>query len=370
MFLDTFVFYFAPVFLTFVLIFLMQRTCVENGQLAFSLNSLHQPLGLVQSFIAGIPMMILPACQYYVGADCEGYVNIFYHPESFGKDPLYKYLNVILSEMGFDVQSIFIVCSVLMVFLYVYAICRESKSPILSLFLFCAANYYIHYTFCVLRQGIAMGIILVGVRYIKQRQLWKYLVCVLFAAGFHYSALVALPLYWLYGWHISNRFLLGLTCGIVILRPLVVLGLRYLAGLTMYGDIYFGTHYDQNLGFGFQIAVPLAIIISALLFCSDSEDREYEFYLTCEFIAFWLIIMTDTIPVIDRVYIYFHLWSILFIPLITQNIRNLQVKKFFISAVVLCYSVWFVKLWMFTITYVEGSPLGPLLNRYVFFWEM
>jgi len=258
---------------------------------------------------------------------------------------------------------------VLIVFLYVYAICSESKMTLLSLFMFCAANYYVMYSFCQLRQGIAMAILLVGFRYIKQRQLWKYLVCVLLATGFHYSALLGLLFYWLYGWHISNRFLLGITCLIVALRPLVGLGLRYLAGLTMYGNIYFGTSYDDKLKLGFQIAIPVAILICALLF-RDDGSAEYDFFLNCEFIAFWLIIMTDMIPVLDRVYIYFQLWSIFFIPLIIQNIRDLQTKKFFTSAVVLCYSAWFVKLWMFTITYVEGSPIVPLFNRYMFFWEM
>ena len=73
---------------------------------------------------------------------------------------------------------------------------RESSSPVLAVYLYVAtSNYFLSLN--IIRQYVAIGIGLVAVRFIRERRLLPFLICVAAAMFFHTTAVLLLPCYFL-----------------------------------------------------------------------------------------------------------------------------------------------------------------------------
>ena len=77
-----------------------------------------------------------------------------------------------------------------------YAIFTQSSDPALAIYLYVAtSNYFLGMN--IIRQYVAVGLGLVAVRFIREKKLLPFLVCVGAAALFHTTALLLLPCYFL-----------------------------------------------------------------------------------------------------------------------------------------------------------------------------
>ncbi len=78
-----------------------------------------------------------------------------------------------------------------------YAIFTQSSSPVLAVYLYVAtSNYFLSLN--IIRQYVAIGIGLVAVRFIRERRLLPFLICVAAAMFFfHTTAVLLLPCYFL-----------------------------------------------------------------------------------------------------------------------------------------------------------------------------
>lgn len=93
--------------------------------------------------------------------------------------------------------SLFIVYAILGVSVKVYSIRLFTKYVFLSLLIY-LSHYYILHELTQIRVGVASGFFLIGVYYLAQRNLVRFLIFTLIAGYFHYSAFLALPLWLLY----------------------------------------------------------------------------------------------------------------------------------------------------------------------------
>lgn len=71
-----------------------------------------------------------------------------------------------------------------------------SNSFFLSVALY-AGSFFLLHEMTQIRVGVASGILLMGIRYIKQKNLGKFLLIILCACFFHYSSILFLPVYFL-----------------------------------------------------------------------------------------------------------------------------------------------------------------------------
>lgn len=77
------------------------------------------------------------------------------------------------------------------------AIKRSSKNYLLSVFFFFAITYYIE-AFNIVRNCIAISIVLIGYPYLINKRFIPWVICVFIATGFHMSAIILLPLFVLF----------------------------------------------------------------------------------------------------------------------------------------------------------------------------
>ncbi len=126
---------------------------------------------------------------------------------------------------GGQFRSFLFIYAILGVCFNLYAIKRLSANPLLSIFIY-TCTFFILHEMTQIRVGVAAGIIMLAIRDIHYRNAKSYLLKISLAFMFHYSAIVALPFYFLKPKHINVK--------LYLILPL--LGLAFAVILHQYGD--------------------------------------------------------------------------------------------------------------------------------------
>ena len=147
-----------------------------------------------------------------------------------------------------------------------------------------------------IRSSIALVICLNAIKYIQKKNLKKFLFLILVAAGFHYSAFIFLPAYFIYQWHGSMikrmalfacvTVLLSVGFGKAIMLVANMVGGNWGHKLSRYFEIdslaygVYSTGSASFLMFWLRILLNIGVLIFAGLYlCSQNrKDRYLEGY--------------------------------------------------------------------------------------------
>lgn len=218
-------------------------------------------------------------------------------------------------------------CLIGFVTLYCFfkTIYEQSDSPwmsVLLLFSFCL--YY--QMFNQFRQMLAVAIIFYGFKYIKNRDLRKYLFIILIAFSMHKSAIIMLPCYWINNlkWQkkgIKIYFILSVlayflydTIELVLLK-------------TSYGQTYLTNSYYNVVKESSMINLVFRIFL--FLFCyyftrKIKENYENNILKNLCFCCVVFQILTIKSYIFGRVTTYFFVYFILWIP---KAVKEIKISK-------------------------------------------
>ena len=199
--------------LSFIIFFLILGLSVALSKLPFIIstdNKLYQPglrrnVNFFSQYIFPIILItLLIGLRYDVGVDWFAYNSSYNNiPESSLWDSINKYngyewlfatILYGLRALGLPNYSIFIFTTGLILTLY-YATFRDMPKvlPYALFTLFTLDTFFLFLN--IMRQAVSFFIILYSIKFIKNRQLLKYILGIVLAAGFHKTAYLLLPFY-------------------------------------------------------------------------------------------------------------------------------------------------------------------------------
>ncbi|EOU1983770.1 EpsG family protein, partial [Clostridium perfringens] len=164
-------------------------------------------VGVISYAISFLITWFISAIRFGIGTDYFMYKDIYEYAihgattseiiSWYDVEPGWAFLNRILGMLSKDTQVIFIVTSFIFIFCIYKAISdfKDDISVGMSIFIFLAIAYIP--SFNVVRQYLAIGILMLSFKYIKDKKLIKFLTIVILASFFHYTALIFLPMYYL-----------------------------------------------------------------------------------------------------------------------------------------------------------------------------
>ena len=116
----------------------------------------------------------------------------------------FYFLGVLIKTFTNDYQIYFLFVGALSMFFLYKGLQRYSILPLIGL---CAyiARFFMGRNLVQIRSGLAYVIIIWGIKYIQEKNFWKYLLVVFIASLFHTSAWIALPLYFFSNWININK---------------------------------------------------------------------------------------------------------------------------------------------------------------------
>lgn len=157
----------------------------------------------------------------------------------------YRLLNTVCHWFSSSFQFVLIVISVFVVGCYGKVIKEYSPYIWFSLFLYVLINYYP--SFFILRQYLALAVCLLSLKYIIKRDSVRFGIYTLVAFSFHATALLIVPLYFLYGMKATKMNMSLLAAGSVFFVVAFMSIADYVNLFSAYYAHYFETEVEEGM---------------------------------------------------------------------------------------------------------------------------
>lgn len=274
----------------------------------------------------------------------------------------YVLLNLICKFITPSFQFLLAIVSVIIILLYARAIKEYSPFIWLSLILYVLINYYP--SFFLLRQYLAMGVFLYSLKYVVKREPVRYGICMLIALSFHTTALIAMPLYFLYGIKNTKLNMLLLLLGSVAAIIVFFSFSTYIGLFSAYYAHYFEWEMEEA---AWKRAVMKGFIFLVYLYIMrkhfyDQGINRIVFY--CMIFNVVICIAAMNVMGVFRLREYFALADFIGLPIMVKQTKTLNAfSKAFGILLVLVY--FLLMVFSFN-SFVLGENMN---NSYQFFWE-
>ncbi len=155
--------------------------------------------------IAGVALFVFAAVRKYTGWDYNLYGQYFIDylkmsVDDIGVHRFEKGIAMPMKILGdvfyMNYQTMFVIYAFLFALMLMLLLWKTSDKPYIGVFFFMTLGLYFN-SLNFMRQMLAAFIIVLGMRYIKTNQFFRYLIIVIFASCFHLSALVMIPFYFI-----------------------------------------------------------------------------------------------------------------------------------------------------------------------------
>jgi hypothetical protein len=295
-------------------------------------------------------IFIISAFRFDVGYDFSMYYHFIEGDIKFIDDQLNRLeiLSRALIDLshyvGFN-QLFFIASSLIIIYLFYLTIKRYSLDPILSTLIFISFPIYLFQSFSIVRQYIAIAIIFYSYRFIKTQKIGAYLLFVFLAFLFHKSAILAIPLYYLFSLH--NYFKI-LIFGLYLLS-------FFSSDIIAYTIGFFTDQYDTYIegatyGKGGDMLLILFQVIGFFLLpmvyiIKVKNEKDLKFYLMCFYIG---IFIWSSLSKFGHAGIRGGLYFMVFFILLVPNLKT-KIKQYYIirySLFITCFALFTFNLYI------------------------
>ncbi|MEG2184647.1 MAG: EpsG family protein [Cloacibacillus sp.] len=171
-----------------------------------------------------------------------------------------------IALLGGDARTLLYVCSFVTVSSCVLFFYKYSNSLLYSMFVFISLPYY-YTSFDILRQYLAFSIFLFGYSLVRQRRFFFFTLLIILASFFHKSAVLFIPLYFMYNikWtHFKILFIIGTSILLYFyLTPMVLWSLNAINSASIYSKIGF---WVGEFSGGVKTCVMYFVILVTLWF--------------------------------------------------------------------------------------------------------
>lgn len=315
-----------------------------------------------------IPALLAGLRDYTIGNDVLLYGNYWFEKAvsytslwdylrkavEYSIGPGYAFINYISSLISNDAHFFYFIYALLQMIVLYYAVKDYEKLISIPFAFFVYFFTYYNSSLNILRQIMAILLVLLSYKYVFNRKLFRFLLCILLAASFHMSAIIGIVLYplnWAIHTDLRKIWKLAVVVGSILLVVTYKYVLDYILGL---GWAFFSkyTHYlgDENGG-GRFIRLAFWGVIACGYYCNRRKIKKiapnFELLGFCIlfsllssianfFAGAWLI----------RVMYYFDCVSVISIPLITKTIPVKggvgKLKIDYIMAGLFIYVYWLI----------------------------
>lgn len=309
---------------------------------------------------------IVAANRYGIGTDFFSYEKMYYDVTNYNNiiqslinnsvEPGWIILNYLVKLLfGNNVKYIFVVSSFL-ILLFSFAAIYKYRNRLnisVAILIFMCTMY--NPSFNVIRQILAISILLFAIKYIEDKKVFKFLFFVLLAGSFHYSALIFIPIYWLLGsnyyslWNKVKRLTLYLFFILIVFQFESFFNFFVDIGVFSKYSIY-EVNNNTSIGFGnIIVRIPIIIIILLNLKILQKRDPFMIQIIPLYFISLILFFLGYKAGYVGRIAINFEVIQILVISSIIRHQNNLSLKYLYYII------IWLYYIFFFTFNMLLGN---------------
>lgn len=247
---------------------------------------------------------IVLGLRYGVGVDYYSYEQIYesqkWHSifNSEANEYIFGAIFYICYSLGVPYACVQIILNVIF-FLFIYKAFENKQFLFPWVIIFIFLTGFLFLCLNIQRQGIAFVILLYGIQFVEARKFTKFLITIVIACGFHFSAVLFLPIYFV--WHFIEYikfrklqilfWLVSFLFSAIILQVIADMSIVLMEGTKYgrYGAAVFTLETDRGSGLGIivkSISDLLIILYSQKLFKYYKRDDYFKiiyfiFFLGC-----------------------------------------------------------------------------------------
>ncbi|WP_274235926.1 EpsG family protein [Fusobacterium nucleatum] len=289
--------------------------------------------------------------QYFY--DCKvpyiGLRNLYDNSFMFSSEKAFMLLNVLFYNLGFSYE-LFVGIIISFSIFFILKFIEERTDNFYFSFFLSIVIFLLGYSLePVLRQLIALTLIVIGFKYIEKRCFFKYLLIIILAVQFHLSAFIAFPLYFLEKIKLDKKRYLFIFIGVYI--SILLISNIFLELTSVFPKLLKYEHYFLSSRYGLSrnrsilgeiYHIILIIVYGYIVFYGYNFSKKKKNYLK-NMALFYIIIdyFNNIFPILYRVSHYFvigfviSLGSIKFIRL--PNKKIIKLGRRFMSWILLIF---------------------------------
>lgn len=288
------------------------------------------------AFLTFLPMYLINATMTYVGTDYKEYYRYYTQlsPEStWHMDVAFETICKILKSFNLDFQMVYFVICLIGYVLLLLCIRKYSEKYWQSYFWYFMFTYFFLLGMNLIRQFVAMMIVWYGISYIEEKKFMKYLICVLIATSFHFTAIIMLPFYFIFNKKLKLSLIALAT---VIAVPINFVFTEVLTWLfKTFKPSYLNSNYIAK---SFEIDVPyvgtclITILLIVLFFNKiyqegqNGKGKYNIIFVNSVFVGVFIVLFCSWLPIYKRFAVYFLLPGMFLIPNILQNEQRKMIR--------------------------------------------
>lgn len=291
--------------------------------------------------------------RYYVGTDYGVYVNLQI-PEVLSGDYrrvewLYKYIIIYGFRIGGNQFIFFVTHLIFLAFLFL-SINKNAYNLTWSVFLITYTGFF-NYSLNIMRQAIACAIFLFAINFIRERKFIPFLLLMLLGTGFHKTAILFIPFYFLSYFQVNQSVLYFITISLYFLQERVRALIMWFSIRFNFYTNYFGSDFDsvtiqKDL---FFIMFLITICTSIMIFFGKSENNKdsailSRFYLNSSFVTLFIAVLSGIIPNSTRIFYMSFCIQILSIPFFFKRIKDKYLKLYICLILCVIFVALFIRL--------------------------
>ena len=314
-----------------------------------ALNTSNKTARKILIVISVVFPIIIAGFRFNNGADYLQYKNLYDRFINYGVfssststksiEIGFQWILRICSLFTTDSIYYFFLISLITIGLFYYGIWKESNNILFSITLFFISGIYLD-TFNAVRQYLAVSIIFISVKYLINKEFVKYMIIVLIASLFHYSAIIMILVYPLFNIRLS------------FLKVICLIGLMFSMGGILFSfiiDVMNKTRYGYLINSNFDAPAATTSSIIAISYMSILVIIIYYYYYKCRKTIFdrryftlqiiiWMTTLSSYfIPLSYRLQYYFVPLEIIVIPYFVQKVSDKSIRAIMITSIVIMY---------------------------------
>ncbi len=299
-----------------------------------------------------------------VGVDLIGYIPALQYAKNMNfisGEKLYNYelgyslYSQFFSKLNVSDQAYLFIVALTIIIPIAYVWIKNSKMPGLSVLIYITLGFFV-FSFSGLRQSIAISIAFFSFRYVQEKKLIKFLLCVALAMSFHSSAIVFFAAYPLYYMKLKQTHYFFIIPGFIL--AFIFKSKIFLIIYKLYRG--FEGEVEATNAYTMLLIMIFVLILSYIFGSKDKDNLNINAYKNYMLVTIFLQIFASQSNIAMRAGYYYYIFITLLIPEVIKNQRDKNVRL--LATIFLIGSL----LYFFQVNagsgYLNVSP-------YYFYWE-
>ena len=283
-----------------------------------------------------------------IGNDTLEYIKLFKNCSLYKWDYLdinvryeigYIIFNIIISYISSSTRFFMVIMSLIFNYSIYVFIKDNSKNYLFSIIIYLNLLFF-YQSMTMMRQFLALSIILLSFKFVKEKKPLKYMVMVLLASSFHVTALISAFIYPMYYMKLNKKRILTLSIVTIVFSTFLDKIIPYLSILTNRSNFYNQMIGEVKLANVILFLIYLVFLIFSLFVIKKDNKKSNDFYLYVFIFSALLYALSINVAVLARVGLYFAILSIISLPnIIYYNLKNDRlIYELIISVFLILYS--------------------------------